>query len=303
MNEQDKDVEHALDDIFNGDFIDKENKDEVVNEVKNKIEEPEKYDPFTNNSSISFKDSNNDEIENLNNKPKVDSSIYSFIHKQSDDNDNSLDIETENSEINIISNDEDNSKIETTYTNNDIHLNSHELKINESNNMDNKVTVHNKKRLIILCVILFIMILIVIFYLLLNKEKSTTCVYEADVKEYKIRDEYQITSKKNEVLYAIEYYLYEVKDDSFKEQLELIKHEKAPVVNNSNGLSGFTNFRFDYSDDYLDIGMVYDFTKFNYEEINKINQDTNPISYFKIKKNMTYDDLIKELKKNSFTCK
>ena len=70
---------------------------------------------------------------------------------------------------------------------------------------------------------------------------------------------------------------------------------------NSNSMSGFT-YIYESGEDYFNIKGSLDFTKFNYKEINKINQKTNPITYFTIKKGMKLDDIKKKLEKDGYKC-
>jgi len=70
---------------------------------------------------------------------------------------------------------------------------------------------------------------------------------------------------------------------------------------NSNSMSGFT-YIYESGDDYFNIKGSLDFTKFNYNEIGKINQKTNPLSYFTIKKSLTIEKLTKKLEKDGYKC-
>ena len=160
------------------------------------------------------------------------------------------------------------------------------------------------KKIIIYFIIGFI-IGITLIYVIVNyvvgKEKVVNCSYTAEDVGYKVTDEYKITYKNNEILYVESTYNYEAKTDEYKNQIEYIKDEKLPVIINSNGMSGFT-YVYETSDDYFKVMGYLDFTLFNYDKINKIDQNITPISYFKIDSDNNFNSFKESLEKQGYNC-
>ena len=66
-------------------------------------------------------------------------------------------------------------------------------------------------------------------------------------------------------------------------------------------MPGFT-YTYETSDNYVKVNGYLDFTLFNYDEIEKINQEAMPLSYFKISRDMTYKTLKVNLEKQGYKC-
>ena len=69
-----------------------------------------------------------------------------------------------------------------------------------------------------------------------------------------------------------------------------------------NDDSSDNDIRFTYIDNYVKVNGYLDFTLFNYDEIEKINQEAMPLSYFKISRDMTYKTLKANLEKEGYKC-
>lgn len=305
MDDDKKDVEHALDDIFDGDFIDKETDD-----VKN-------YDSFNNTSSISFVDSSKEDIKKIEQKEEKSNDVNLLF--------NNIEEEKEKIESNV-----DNSNIVSEVSNNEkkeeITYNKVIVKRKKKKNTKQEIVKKEKKEnlfkklifkrklknkddkngtkkfVIIMGSVIAIMILFIISYNIFFKVKTVNYYYSAKLKEYKIIDKYQITKKGNKILSVIGTYKYEVLNDSYKDQLLYIKEEKLPVIINSNSMPGFT-YLYEETDKSLSVDSYLDFTKFEYDKINKIDQKKKPISYFKISDKLTYKKFRKYLENKGYIIK
>ena len=162
----------------------------------------------------------------------------------------------------------------------------------------------NIKKIIVYFFIGIIIGFILIFCLINyknDKELKTSCFFSAEDDDYKITDEYKITYKNNKITYVEGTYVYTAKTEEYKKQVEFIKEEKLPIIINSNGMSGFT-YTYESSSDFFKVYSYLDFEEFNMDKINKINQDTTPISFFKIKTDKKYEKLKESLEKKGFKC-
>lgn len=163
---------------------------------------------------------------------------------------------------------------------------------------------HRNKRIFIYFVIVFIIGLVLI-YLIINylngKERVINCSYSAEDTGYKVTDEYKITYKNSKIIYVEQVYDYTAKTDEYKEQVGYVKDEKLPVIINSNGMDGFT-YTYETNDSFFKVMGYLDFTLFDYDKINKIDQNVTPISYFKINSKMTLDDLKASLEDQGYVC-
>ena len=117
----------------------------------------------------------------------------------------------------------------------------------------------------------------------------------------KYSDEYKITYKHDDIVYVEGEYIYNVLDNDYKDQIDVIKNEKMHVLLNSNGMKGFT-YTYEVSDKSFKINSYLDFSQFDYKKINNIDQSLMPISYFEITNNMKYETLIKELQNQGYKC-
>ena len=183
------------------------------------------------------------------------------------------------------------------------------LDSNETNNVANNLEPKKKKSSKNIFVYLFIILIIVVAAILIiylpnyfnNKEYVTNCSYKVSDKGYVITDEYKITYMKGKIKYLDGMYKYTALNDEYKAQIEFVSKEKLPIIINSNGMPGFT-YVYELSDDYFSVNSYLDFTMFDYNIIDKNNNDTNPISYIPINSKTTYKSLINNFKKNGYIC-
>lgn len=161
----------------------------------------------------------------------------------------------------------------------------------------------NKK--IIIYIALGIILGLIVVFILVNFvfgiEKKELCTSTAEDTGYKYTDEYKITYKKNKINYVESTYTYTALNDEYQEQIKYVSDDKLRAVINSNGMPGFT-YTYETSDNYVKVNGYLDFTLFNYDEIEKINQEAMPLSYFKIIRDMTYKTLKANLEKEGYKC-
>lgn len=160
------------------------------------------------------------------------------------------------------------------------------------------------KKIIIYIALGTILGLIVVFILVnfvFGIEKKELCTSTAEDTGYKYTDEYKITYKKNKINYVESTYTYTALNSEYQEQIKYVSDDKLRVIINSNGMPGFT-YTYETSDNYVKVNGYLDFTLFNYDEIEKINQEAMPLSYFKISRDMTYKTLKVNLEKQGYKC-
>lgn len=160
------------------------------------------------------------------------------------------------------------------------------------------------KKIIIYIALGTILGLIVVFILVnfvFGIEKKELCTSMAEDTGYKYTDEYKITYKKNKINYVESTYTYNALNSEYQEQIKYVSDDKLRVIINSNGMPGFT-YTYETSDNYVKVNGYLDFTLFNYDEIEKINQEAMPLSYFKISRDMTYKTLKANLEKQGYKC-
>ena len=160
------------------------------------------------------------------------------------------------------------------------------------------------KKIIIYIALGTILGLIVVFILVnfvFGIEKKELCTSMAEDTGYKYTDEYKITYKKNKINYVESTYTYTALNSEYQEQIKYVSDDKLRVIINSNGMPGFT-YTYETSDNYVKVNGYLDFTLFNYDEIEKINQEAMPLSYFKISRDMTYKTLKANLEKQGYKC-
>ena len=197
---------------------------------------------------------------------------------------------------------EENDKAVINYSNK-INDDINENKDKKDGQNETKKTSFNKI-LIISIIIGFLLGVLVIFIVIDNvfyKEKVTNCSSSASDYGYKYSDEYKITYKHDDIVYVEGEYIYNVLDNDYKDQIDVIKNEKMHVLLNSNGMKGFT-YTYEVSDKSFKINSYLDFSQFDYKKINNIDQNLMPISYFEITNNMKYETLIKELQNQGYKC-
>lgn len=160
------------------------------------------------------------------------------------------------------------------------------------------------KKIIIYIALGMVLGLIVVFILVnfvFGIEKKELCTSTAEDTGYKYTDEYKITYKKNKINYVESTYTYTALNSEYQEQIKYVSDDKLRAIINSNGMPGFT-YTYETSDNYVKVNGYLDFTLFNYDEIEKINQEAMPLSYFKISRDMTYKTLKANLEKEGYKC-
>lgn len=373
MDNKDKTVENALDDIFGSDFIeiDDTNKHDTSKEkplfsedsfnvnIKedniNKTPEtnvesegdPSQRDDF--NVNVNNNSNLNDSIENNYNeelvKPLFHADNFNIMGSESNNgcskNDSSSELNYNENGVNMPSLDsitdksyesldsnEESSKISNNET---INHNNYDFNNQINTNLnagypENNLTIENNKassskdaltsentikedksfnKKIIIYIALGAVLGLIVVFILVNfvfgVEKKELCTSVAEDTGYKYTDEYKITYKKNKINYVESTYTYTALNSEYKEQIKYVSDDKLRAVINSNGMPGFT-YTYETSDDYVKVNGYLDFTLFNYDEIEKINQEAMPLSYFKISRDMTYKTLKNDLEKNGYKC-
>ncbi len=372
MDNKDKTVENALDDIFGTDFIeiDDTNKNDTLKEKPlfsedsfnvstpsgNINQMPETNaesveDPFQRNDfKVSTDNSNLNEIgENNYNeelvKPLFHADNFNIMGSTSNNsgskNDSPSKLNYNENGVNIPTLDSVTDKSYEPLDSNEERLNISNNEAINHNNYDfnnqintnlnascpeNNLTIENNeassskdvltstntikddksfnKKIIIYIALGIILGLIVVFILVnfvFGIEKKELCTSTAEDTGYKYTDEYKITYKKNKINYVESTYTYTALNDEYQEQIKYVSDDKLRAVINSNGMPGFT-YTYETSDNYVKVNGYLDFTLFNYDEIEKINQEAMPLSYFKIIRDMTYKTLKANLEKEGYKC-
>lgn len=373
MDDKDKTVENALDDIFGTDFIeiDDTNKHDTLKEKPlfsednfnvstpagninqtpetnaESVGDPSQRDDF--NVNVNNNSNLNDSIENNYNeelvKPLFHADNFNIMGSTSNNGDSLVDSSSElnynengvnvpvsdsitdksyesldsNESSSKISNNETinhnnydfnnqiNTNLNTGYPENNLTIENNEIS-SSKNALISKNTIKDdksfNKKIIIYIALGAILGLIVVFILVnfvFGVEKKELCTSVAEDTGYKYTDEYKITYKKNTINYVESTYTYTALNSEYKEQIKYVSDDKLRAVINSNGMPGFT-YTYETSDDYVKVNGYLDFTLFNYDEIEKINQEAMPLSYFKISRDMTYKTLKNDLEKNGYKC-
>ena len=373
MDDKDKTVENALDDIFGSDFIeiDDTNKHDTLKEkplfsedsfnvnIKedniNKtpetnvesVREPSQRDDF--NVNVNNNSNLNDSIENNYNeelvKPLFHADNFNIMGSTSNNggskNDSSSELNYNENGVNMpvldsitdksyesLDSNEESSKISNNET---INHNNYDFNNQINTNLnasypENNLTIENNeassskdaliskntikddksfnKKIIIYIALGAILGLIVVFVLVnfvFGVEKKELCTSVAEDTGYKYTDEYKITYKKNKINYVESTYTYTALNSEYQEQIKYVSDDKLRAIINSNGMPGFT-YTYETSDNYVKVNGYLDFTLFNYDEIEKINQEAMPLSYFKISRDMTYKTLKANLEKEGYKC-
>ncbi len=372
MDNKDKTVENALDDIFGTDFIeiDDTNKNDTSKEKPlfsedsfnvstpsgniNQIPETNAEsveDPFQRNDlKVSTDNSNlNETRENNYNeelvKPLFHADNFNIMGSTSNNsgskNDSPSEINYNENGVNIPTLDSATNKSYESLNSNEERLNISNNEAINHNNYDfnnqintnlnasypeNNLTIENNeassskdvlsstnaikddksfnKKIIIYIALGTILGLIVVFILVnfvFGIEKKELCTSTAEDTGYKYTDEYKITYKKNKINYVESTYTYTALNSEYQEQIKYVSDDKLRAIINSNGMPGFT-YTYETSDNYVKVNGYLDFTLFNYDEIEKINQEAMPLSYFKISRDMTYKTLKTNLEKEGYKC-
>ncbi len=263
--DEEKDVEHQLDELFNGDFIEIDG-----NSANNIIANQGKSETLKNNSRISYVDSVKEEKKEITKKEDIDIKI--------DDNKNE-----ESEKSNIINNQENKTKVK---------------KQKRKHNSFPKIK--SKNIYFLVAGLFFVSLILIIVFYNYSKEKKYVCNLNIKAEGYEIIDSYEITVKKRYVKTVISNYSYIALNDEYKEQVEYIKNEKIPIIINSNGMPGFT-YIFEEEPYKFTVSGYLDFTLF--KDINKLDQKAKPVTYFRLKENLKYKELKKELVDKGYNCK
>lgn len=373
MDNKDKTVENALDDIFGSDFIEIDDtnkhdtskekplfsedsfnvniKEDNINKTPEtnveSVREPSQRDDF--NVNVNNNSNLNDSIENNYNeelvKPLFHADNFNIMGSTSNNGDSLVDSSSElnykengvnmpaldsitdksyesldsNEESSNISNNETinhnnydfnnqiNTNLNTGYPENNLTIENNEASSSKdaliSKNTIKEDKAFNKKIIIYIALgaILGLIVVFILVNFVFGVEKKELCTSVAEDTGYKYTDEYKITYKKNKINYVESTYTYTALNSEYKEQIKYVSDDKLRAVINSNGMPGFT-YTYETSDDYVKVNGYLDFTLFNYDEIEKINQEAMPLSYFKISRDMTYKTLKNDLEKNGYKC-
>lgn len=372
MDDKDKTVENALDDIFGTDFIeiDDTNKHDTLKEKPlfsednfnvstpagninqtpetnaESVGDPSQRDDF--NVNVNNNSNLNDSIENNYNeelvKPLFHADNFNIMGSTSNNGDSLVDSSSElnynengvnvpvsdsitdksyesldsNESSSNISNNEAinhnydfnnqiNTSLNASYPENNLTIENNEASSNKDVLISENTIKDDKsfnKKIIIYIALGAILGLIVVFVLVnfvFGIEKKELCTSVAEDTGYKYTDEYKITYKKNKINYVESTYTYTALNSEYKGQIKYVSDDKLRAVINSNGMPGFT-YTYETSDDYVKVNGYLDFTLFNYDEIEKINQEAMPLSYFKISRDMTYKTLKANLEKEGYKC-
>lgn len=372
MDNKDKTVENALDDIFGTDFIeiDDTNKNDTSKEKPlfsedsfnvsapagninqtwetnaESVEDPFQRNDFkvsTDNSNLNEVRENNYNEELV--KPLFHADNFNIMGSTSNNggikNDSSSELNYNENGVNISTLDSATDKSYESLDSNEESLNISGNEAINHNNYDfnnqintnlntsypeNNLTIENNeassskdvlsstntikddksfnKKIIIYIALGTILGLIVVFILVnfvFGIEKKELCTSMAEDTGYKYTDEYKITYKKNKINYVESTYTYTALNSEYQEQIKYVSDDKLRAVINSNGMPGFT-YTYETSDNYVKVNGYLDFTLFNYDEIEKINQEAMPLSYFKISRDMTYKTLKVNLEKQGYKC-
>jgi len=268
MNDNDKDLETALDDIFGSDFIEID-----VNGLK------EEEKPSNNVSKSDVIDVEEDDF-----RVEVPTNSTSMVNQKTT---NDLD-------------DEFSKKQKSTSEDENISKEN----INDVNKETlNKRKQGNKKTLIWITIYL-ILITLAIYILVkyvFGVTKVINCSSTAEDEGYKYTDEYKITYKKNTISFIENTYKYTALTDEFKSQIEYIKQDKLLYIVNSNGMPGFT-YLYETSDDFIKIDGYFDFDLIEFNKIDKINQEEMPIFPIKINSKTNFKNFKKVLENDGYKC-
>ena len=200
-----------------------------------------------------------------------------------------------------------NTNLNTSYPENNLTIESNEASSSKdvlsSTNTIKDDKSFNKKIIIYIALgtILGLIVVFILVNFVFGIEKKELCTSMAEDTGYKYTDEYKITYKKNKINYVESTYTYTALNSEYQEQIKYVSDDKLRAVINSNGMPGFT-YTYETSDNYVKVNGYLDFTLFNYDEIEKINQEAMPLSYFKISRDMTYKTLKANLQKEGYKC-
>lgn len=306
MDSKDIELKSALDEIFGDDIIELNEDIPVI--AKNELTNEELFENtstlvFNQNDIIDAMEEFNSNEESVVNSEQIPNTIDKIINENNKDY-NSILHEFSLPMIDMKNDSKENNAI-------DSNLNSageqKEIAY-KNNNLDNAVKEKNSnipiKKVIIISIIVVLLTLVGVYFIvnyISNREKVINCSYLFDDKNYKITDEYKITFKNRKITYIEGVYIYSSKTNDYDEQIRYIKEDKLPVIINSNGMKGFT-YTYENTDDSIKISSYLDYTIMDEKEINSIDQDVKPISYFEVNLNENNKNLIKSFEKQGYKC-
>ena len=300
MDNKDKTVENALDDIFGTDFI------EIDDTNKN---DTSKEKPLFSEDSFNV----STPVDNINQIPEtnaesVEDPFQRNDFKVSTDNSNLNEARENNyneelvkplfhaDNFNIMGSTSNNSGIENNEASSSKDVLSSKNTIKDDKSFNKKIIIYIALGMVLGLIVVFILVNFVF-----GIEKKELCTSSAEDTGYKYTDEYKITYKKNKINYVESTYTYTALNSEYQEQIKYVSDDKLRAIINSNGMPGFT-YTYETSDNYVKVNGYLDFTLFNYDEIEKINQEAMPLSYFKISRDMTYKTLKANLEKEGYKC-
>ena len=272
--DEEKDVEHQLDELFNGDFIEIDG-----NSANNIIEKKEKKESLNSNSNISYVDSIKEE--------KVKTVENKFTDNNTSDETNEK-VELKKEIIKETSNIKKKTKKEKIKK-----VKAKKEKIKKSFKFNSKIFIMCSGAIVVL-------ILVILIAFNFFKEKTYVCKLNIKDTGYEITDKYEITVQKGHIKRIISNYNYMALNDEFKEQVEFVKQEKLPVIINSNGMPGFT-YIFEEETYKFSVTGYLDFVAM--KDLNSVKKRKLDIAYFNIKKKLRYKELKKELIEKGYICK
>lgn len=290
-NVSDENIEKAIDDIFGTDFIEID------------VNNDDSSDNIVPDDNVKYFDDN---ASSLNNEDETVKNFFSESDfKQEETVSNNLKSNDANLADNALLENKNRAKYHDKLNGNDKDKESKKVVIPPKKaKSKNKTKKPRKKGIfitVVICLVLVTIFTTFIIYTSNNKEKVTNCFLEAEDTGYKITDEYKITYVGSKIKYVDGKYVYKAKNEEYKSQIEYIREEKLPIIINSNGMGGFT-YLYEVGDDYFSVNSYLDFTLFEFDVIDKNDNESNPISYIKINSKLDYPTLINGLEKNGYKC-
>lgn len=287
MDKKDDELQKALDDIFGDSITTNKTNNEKIIGSEEELKEPLDIEEITvdkNTYETKEQKINNEEFEKTLLLPINEEKENGLVMEQNTEEKEKKDVEE--TVLDSLAEDKNNESEEI---------------VSEPSNEESSISINK----FIIYFLIGILIGFVVIYLLLNSGNKKTmvsnCSFSVEDANYKINEEYKITYNKNNINFVEGSYLFKAKTEEYKNQVEFIKKDKIPVIINSNGMSGFT-YMYETTSDSFKVNLYLDYEKFNKEKIKEIDQEITPISFFEIKTEKNYDNLIKTLENKGFNC-
>lgn len=287
MDKKDDELQKALDDIFGDSITTNKTNNEKIIGSEEELKEPLDIEEITvdkNTYETKEQKINNEEFEKTLLLPINEEKENGLVMEQNKEEKEKNDVEE--TVLDSLAEDKNNESEEI---------------VSEPSNEESSISINK----FIIYFLIGILIGFVVIYLLLNSGNKKTmvsnCSFSVEDANYKINEEYKITYNKNNINFVEGSYLFKAKTEEYKNQVEFIKKDKIPVIINSNGMSGFT-YMYETTSDSFKVNLYLDYEKFNKEKIKEIDQEITPISFFEIKTEKNYDNLIKTLENKGFNC-